>query len=217
MAGKVAKKVASKTAKEVRKSGPKGFLVFVIGILLGLYIGIGGVNVNDGRVSFNVPTAEQFSDMFSEFRMPLPKPTPSQSTTNDSTPPAEGIQKSFLGSGYGNCVVAKINSVYDGDTFRCDIAGVPDIIGKNISIRVNGIDTPEMKDKDQYVRMKAVDAKNLAQRKLLGAKKVELRNIDRGKYFRIIADVYVDGESLSKIMLDSGLANEYDGGTKQEW
>ena len=41
--------------------------------------------------------------------------------------------------------IENIISVYDGDTFRADIRGLPDIIGKNIAIRILGIDTPEIK------------------------------------------------------------------------
>jgi len=44
-----------------------------------------------------------------------------------------------------------------------------------------------------------------------------LRNIDRGKYFRIVADVYIDGKSLAQMLLTKGLAKVYDGGKKSEW
>jgi len=40
----------------------------------------------------------------------------------------------------------------------------------------------------------------------------------RSKYFRIAADVYVDGESLADILIDSGMAIRYDGGKKiKDW
>ncbi len=53
---------------------------------------------------------------------------------------------------------------------------------------------------------------------LRGAKVIELRNMKRGKYFRIVADVLVDDVNLSEILVDSKLAVRYDGGTKtKDW
>jgi endonuclease YncB( thermonuclease family) len=40
---------------------------------------------------------------------------------------------------YGS-VNGTVLSVYDGDTFRVDISGWPPIIGKNIPVRVRGLD-----------------------------------------------------------------------------
>ena len=51
---------------------------------------------------------------------------------------------------YGTVSVSKVISVYDGDTFRVNIDSLPPIVGKNIPIRVNGVDTPEIRGKCQY-------------------------------------------------------------------
>lgn len=118
---------------------------------------------------------------------------------------------------YGNATVAHVVSVYDGDTFRCDIAGYPPVVGHDIGIRVAGIDTPEMKDKRPEVKALAIKARDYVRARLAGASKIELRNISRGKYFRLVADVYVDGESVAQELLDAGLAKPYDGGTKEKW
>ena len=53
---------------------------------------------------------------------------------------------------------------------------------------------------------------------LRGTKKIELKNICRGKYFRIIADLFVDDANLSQILIDSKFAVTYDGSTKtKDW
>lgn len=53
---------------------------------------------------------------------------------------------------------------------------------------------------------------------LRSAKVIELRNAKRGKYFRIIADVFVDDKKLSDILIASDLAVLYDGDTKaRDW
>ena len=51
---------------------------------------------------------------------------------------------------YGTVIVSRVISVYDGDTFRVDIDSLPPIVGKNIPIRLNGVDTPEIRGKCKY-------------------------------------------------------------------
>ncbi|MFV1985198.1 MAG: thermonuclease family protein, partial [Thiohalomonadales bacterium] len=60
-------------------------------------------------------------------------------------------------------------------------------------------------------------AKKVTVELLRNAKVVELRDMKRGKYFRIIADVYIDGQSLADILINKGLAVTYDGGKRQSW
>ena len=45
---------------------------------------------------------------------------------------------------------------------------------------------------------------------------IALRNMERGKYFRIAADVIFDGESLGDILVETGMAIRYDGGKKMK-
>ncbi len=118
---------------------------------------------------------------------------------------------------YGNLTVSKVNSVYDGDTFRADIKGVPPILGENIAIRLYGIDTPEMRDKRPHIKKKAIEARDYVRTRLFKAKKIELRNIRRGKYFRIVATVVVDGKDIGKELIAMGLAQPYGGGKKSIW
>lgn len=117
---------------------------------------------------------------------------------------------------YGNIIVDEIVSIYDGDTFRVNINSYPPIIGKKMSIRVNGIDTPEMRGKCKQEKTLARKAKQLTVSKLRGAKVVELRNMQKGKYFRIVADVFVDNESLADTLIKNELAVKYNGGKKQK-
>ena len=118
---------------------------------------------------------------------------------------------------YGTVTVSKVISVYDGDTFRVNIASLPPIVGKNIPIRVNGVDTPEIRGKCQYEKNLALDARDFVRNKLANAKEIKLTNLQRGKYFRVVASVLVDGVSLEQELLDKKLAYSYDGGTKLNW
>jgi len=46
---------------------------------------------------------------------------------------------------------------------------------------------------------------------------IELQDIQRGKYFRILARVYIDGEELAGKLILAGLARAYDGGARKGW
>ena len=117
---------------------------------------------------------------------------------------------------YGN-TEAKFLKNYDGDTITVNISSFPKIVGDKISIRVNGIDTPEMRGTKGKLKEKARNAKKLVESLCRKAKKLELRNMKRGKYFRIVADVFVDGKSVADILIKNGLAKPYDGGKKPKW
>ena len=118
---------------------------------------------------------------------------------------------------FGSAVVERVISIYDGDTFRADIKGYPPIVGKRMAIRINGIDTPELKARCEKEKILARAAKKVTVNMLRNAHKIELRNIKRGKYFRLIADVYVDGKSLGEELITKHLAVRYFGGTKVDW
>ena len=112
----------------------------------------------------------------------------------------------------------QIVEVYDGDTFKIDLPSQHPLFGDDISVRVAGIDTPELKGSSDEVKALAYKAKNRTQELLSDAKTIELKNPQRDKYFRVLAEVWVDGESLGGKLKDEGLAKEYDGeGAKPEW
>ncbi len=118
---------------------------------------------------------------------------------------------------YGNATVSEITSIYDGDTFRCNIKDYPAIIDEHMGIRVAGIDTPEMRDKRPEIKVLAQKAKQFAVKRLREGKVIELKNMYRGKYFRIVAEVWIDGVNLGDELIMAGLAHKYDGGKKIEW
>ena len=112
----------------------------------------------------------------------------------------------------------QVVDVYDGDTFKVDLEGVHPLFGDNLPIRVKGIDTPEIRGTSDELKALAIEARNLTESMLKGAKKIELRNPERGKYFRIVAEVWIDGNALAVMLKDKGLAKDYDGeGKRPEW
>ena len=119
---------------------------------------------------------------------------------------------------YGSVTIAEVASIYDGDTFRANIPDYPPIIGQHMGIRINGVDTPEMRGKCEQEKLLARKAKQYTVTALRNARTIELRNMRRGKYFRIVADVYADGKSVGEGLVREGLAVFYDGGKKvKDW
>ena len=98
-----------------------------------------------------------------------------------------------------------------------DIESLPPIVGKNIPIRLNGVDTPEIQGKCQKEKDLALKARDFVRKKLAYAKEIKLTKLQRGKYFRVVADVMIDGVSLEQELLDNELAYKYTGGKKSSW
>ena len=103
---------------------------------------------------------------------------------------------------------------YDGDTITFNLPSLHPIIGKKIAVRVNGIDTPEIRGKCDKEKYDAEQAKGMVEDLLKDAERIDLKNLQRGKYFRIVADVYADGKNLAEALVDSGMAVRYNGGKK---
>ena len=103
---------------------------------------------------------------------------------------------------------------YDGDTITFNLPDLHPIIGEKISVRVNGIDTPEIKGNCEKEKYDAQHAKEMVAEILKDAEQITLKNMERGKYFRIAADVLVDGEDLGDMLVEAGVAVSYDGGKK---
>jgi micrococcal nuclease len=84
-----------------------------------------------------------------------------------------------------------------------------------LSVRLNGIDTPEIKGKGVSHEEKdaAVLARNFVSDIVLH-KYVRLENIESEKYGRILADVYFGDIHLNDLLVKERYAVKYDGGTK---
>ena len=118
---------------------------------------------------------------------------------------------------YGNTIVSEVTSIYDADTFRVTIKGWPEVAGEHIPVRIKDIDAPEIRGKCQAEKAAARKAKQFTVDALRSAKVIELKNMERGKYFRILANVYVDSKNLADALISAGHARPYDGGTRGGW
>lgn len=105
---------------------------------------------------------------------------------------------------------------YDADTITFNIPGLHPIVGKNMNIRVKGVDTPEIRTKNKCEKEKARHAKKLVKGLLKGAKRIDLKGVEKGKYFRFVAEVWIDGKELTSYLVKNGLGYSYDGGKKKK-
>jgi endonuclease YncB( thermonuclease family) len=118
----------------------------------------------------------------------------------------------------------RVYSVYDGDTLT---AGIP-LFGKvfKYSIRMDGIDTPEMRGDD---KANAVMARERLVELITGRKTTTKEDFDRkvflvwfechgfDKYRRLLGDVKLSptSQSLSEVLIQEGFGRFYDGGKKE--
>ena len=84
-----------------------------------------------------------------------------------------------------------------------------------LSVRLNGIDTPEIKGKgiSDEEKEAAKQARDFVSNLVLN-KFVRLENIESEKYGRILADVFIGDIHLNNLLLKERYAVKYDGGTK---
>ena len=91
-----------------------------------------------------------------------------------------------------------IVKVRDGDTFVINIENVPDVFGKEIAVRIRGIDTPELNDSREEIRNIAIKAKEELEKLFNSGNKIILYNLGRDKYFRLLASVKVGGIDVAE-------------------
>lgn len=115
-------------------------------------------------------------------------------------------------------IVDEVVSVYDGDTVKVNIHSWPAVIGQEISIRIRGIDTPEIRGEEcQEEEDLGYKARDLVAALASDAQRVEIRQLGRDKYFRLLGELWIDNQSVGALLIEQGLAREYYGGTKTGW
>jgi len=132
----------------------------------------------------------------------LVKQIPEETTWKDTTAFVPPIK-------YGRVI-----KVYDGDTIT--VAGMLPYKSSQLyrfQVRLNGIDTPEMRTHDESEKAVAILAKE-ALSNLVKGEWVVLENTDNDKYGRLLADVWCGDLLLNTWMISNHYAVPYDGGTK---
>ena len=100
---------------------------------------------------------------------------------------------------------------YDGDTLTCNIDLGLGVVLQDQSIRLFGIDTPEIRGGTKESKARARRAKSFLASKLKPGDKFLIRTEQdkRGKYGRVLATCFVSGVNINREMLILGLAKPY--------
>jgi len=109
---------------------------------------------------------------------------------------------------------AAVVRVIDGDTFVAEAHVWP---GQRItvSVRIRGVDAPEMRSRCGLEKAAARNARDKLEA-LIGGTVVHIRNVSGDKYFgRVLADVATaQGAPVAESLLEQALAAAYDGGQR---
>ena len=152
------------------------------------------------KKSINEATPEEWNRVYNE----------SLQVTVKEIPMADKheIKQSFVFKG-------KVERVYDGDTLYATLQLGFDIF-KYSSIRVSGIDTPELRGSSPAEKVLARKARD-RMKKLCG-KEIWVESLNGGeadKYGRVLASVYqLDGTDIAAVLIKEGHAVKYDGSKK---
>lgn len=117
----------------------------------------------------------------------------------------------------------KILRVVDGDTVDIDIDLGFGMWMHKERVRMMGIDTPESRTRDKVEKMFGLASKAKLKELLpIGSIQVLKTEIDRsgedkkGKFGRILGDFIIDEKRATDILIESGHAVAYFGGSKEE-
>ena len=108
----------------------------------------------------------------------------------------------------------KVIKVYDGDTVTVASRMTGTNIVYRFSVRLAGIDTPEMTSKNNLEKERAIFVRDQLHDLVFG-KIVLLKNLSMEKYGRILADIYLDDLHVNQYMINNQYAYVYNGGKKQ--
>ena len=114
----------------------------------------------------------------------------------------------------------KVEKVLDGDTIKFKVDFLPIELKPYLSVRINGVDTPEKKPRNKCEKEDALAqaASAFTKSKIASAKSVKVKLDTWDKYGgRVLGDVILDDKPLSKMLIDSGYAREYHGEAKKTW
>ena len=114
----------------------------------------------------------------------------------------------------------QILDVVDADTLRIEADYLPKPLQPSLLLRIYGIDTPEKGKRAKCAQEKtlSLEATKFVKQYLGENKNTKITIKKWDKYGgRVLGDVLIGDNSLSKILLDKGFAKPYFGDKKESW
>lgn len=104
---------------------------------------------------------------------------------------------------YGQAVVSAVLRIDENVTFYCDIQDFPPVIGKNMPVRLKALKPARTAQENQKL---LVFLNDLLFSKEKSVTSIQLKNIERGSSFCLVADMEVDGRDLCDLLVEQDLA-----------
>jgi micrococcal nuclease len=102
---------------------------------------------------------------------------------------------------------ALVTKVYDGDTITVDFDLGFGIMLKKQTIRLFGIDTPEVRGTE---KADGIISRDALRQRILGKQVIIKTSKDKkGKYGRWLGEVFVEDENINQWLISEGYAKEY--------
>lgn len=118
----------------------------------------------------------------------------------------------------GRRCLAKVVSVYDGDTVKL-VFPLTDKEPERLykwNCRLINVDTPELRTRNLKEKEFGKQVRDALREKILN-KVVTVSCLDFDKYGRLLTELFVGEESVNNWLIENGYAKKYDGGKKSKW
>ena len=120
-----------------------------------------------------------------------------------------------LSNFYPNIRKGRVIKVYDGDSITV-AARIPELKNNTIykfSIRLNRLDTPELRTSNHIEKEYAIKIRDLLSERIMN-KMVNIKVIKTDKYGRYLAEILYKKLNINDWLINNGYAVNYSGGTK---
>ncbi len=104
---------------------------------------------------------------------------------------------------YGHAEVTAVHRIDENCILYCDIRDFPPIIGKNMPVKINGLRTSSSVEQNHKIQ---AFLNLLLMTKTDTAKKILLKDLQRGGQFCFLADIEINGQDICDLLVDNGLA-----------
>ena len=109
-----------------------------------------------------------------------------------------------------------LSDCHDGDTCRFRLPAR--LTAETVElVRIAGLDAPELPGRCPEERAAALAARDFLLARLRAAERVELLELGRDRFGRLLARVLADGEDMASALIAAGLARPYHGGKRNPW
>jgi len=123
-----------------------------------------------------------------------------------------------LSNFYPDIRKGRVIKVYDGDsiTVAARIPQLKNNIIYKFSIRLNRLDTPELRTSNHIEKEYAIKIRDLLSERIMN-KMINIKVIKTDKYGRYLAEIFYKKENINDWLLNNHYATRYDGGTKEQF